>query len=400
MAVTTLPTLALYVHLPWCVRKCPYCDFNSHAVGRGAFPQGPYLEALMRDLRFTAPGVVGRPVRSVFFGGGTPSLFSGMSLGVLLDAIRGHLELAPDAEITLEANPGTVEAAHFAEYRRHGVNRLSIGVQSFDDGCLERIGRIHAGAEAEAAVHTAQRAGFDNINVDLMYGLPGQDTGMAHADLRRALDLPIAHLSWYQLTLEPNTEFHHAPPILPDDEVIRDMEEAGRELLAERGFMRYEVSAFAGPGRECRHNLNYWEFGDYLAIGAGAHDKITDVEAGAVSRSVRHRLPARYMELAGSAGAIVQARDLAPADLVIEFMLNAMRLPGGFPLALFTQRTGLGADVITARLEQGARRGWLDLAGQRVRPTAIGLQYLNDVLELFMPADGGEAAGLRREIVP
>ncbi len=400
MAVTTLPPLALYVHLPWCVRKCPYCDFNSHAIAPGAFPEGQYVDALIRDLRFTAPGVAGRTVRSVFFGGGTPSLFSGTSLGVLMKAIGVYLDVADDVEVTLEANPGTVEARHFDEYRRRGINRLSIGAQSFDDGCLERIGRIHAGAEAVTAVHTAIAAGFDNINVDLMYGLPGQDPAMAMSDLSRATELPVTHVSWYQLTLEPNTLFHHAPPSLPDEERVRDMEAAGHALLAERGFARYEVSAYARPGRQCRHNLNYWEFGDYLAIGAGAHDKITDVESGAISRSARHRLPARYMELAGNAGVIVDARDLAPEDRVIEFMLNALRLPGGFPLDLFTQRTGLGIDMISPRVEDCVRRGWLALEGGRITPTAMGMQFLNDVLEYFMPTEVAPAGDPHRELVP
>jgi oxygen-independent coproporphyrinogen-3 oxidase len=398
MAPAAAPPLSLYVHLPWCVRKCPYCDFNSHAVERGAFPEGEYVAALLRDLRFTAPGIEGRAVRSLFFGGGTPSLFSGTSVRVLMDAIGAALELAPDIEVTLEANPGTVEARHFREYRKYGVNRLSIGVQSFDDGCLARIGRIHSAAEAEAAVHTARAAGFDNINLDLMYGLPGQDIAMALRDLARAVALPVTHVSWYQLTLEPNTVFHHAPPPLPDDDVIREMESAGHALLGAHGFGRYEISAWARPGRECRHNLNYWEFGDYLAIGAGAHDKITDSVTGAISRSVRHRVPVRYMALAGSAAVVAQARDLDPADRVLEFMLNALRLPGGFALSLFTERTGLDAGVVDARLADAVRRGWLEIRAGRVSPTGQGLLYLNDVLELFLPA--GDAAVPRSPSVP
>ncbi len=386
------PPLGLYVHLPWCVRKCPYCDFNSHAVGHGSFPEGTYVQALIKDLRFTAPGSDGRPVRSVFFGGGTPSLFSGTSLGVLMAGIRENLNLADDAEITLEANPGTVEAHHFKEYREHGINRLSIGVQSLRDDSLKRIGRIHSATEAVAAVHTARAAGFDNINVDLMYGLPGQDPDMALADLEQASALPVTHVSWYQLTLEPNTEFHHAPPALPDDDSIRAMEQHGHALLEGLGFVRYEVSAYGQPGRRSRHNLNYWEFGDYLAIGAGAHDKITDVAAGKISRSVRHRLPARFMDLAGSVGAIVQARDLNQGDLVLEFMLNALRLTGGIPTALFTERTGLPLSAIAAPLAECVDKHWLDVSADRITPTTIGMLYLNDLLERFLPADHPDVA--------
>jgi oxygen-independent coproporphyrinogen-3 oxidase len=386
------PPLALYVHLPWCVRKCPYCDFNSHAVGHGAFPEGAYVEALIRDLCFTAPGSVGRPIRSIFFGGGTPSLFSGTSLGVLMEAISDNLNLADDIEITLEANPGTVEAHHFVDYRRHGVNRLSIGIQSLDDRSLQRIGRIHSAAEAVAAVYTARVAGFENINVDLMYGLPGQDADMALADLSRAAALPVTHVSWYQLTLEPNTVFYHAPPPLPDEDSIRAMEQRGHALLEGAGFARYEVSAFARPQRRSRHNVNYWEFGDYLAIGAGAHDKVTDVAGNAISRSIRHRLPARFMELAGGAGAIVQARDLNPGDLVLEFMLNALRLTGGFSPALFTERTGLPFAAIAAPIDQCVREGWLEAGAGRVTPTATGTLFLNEVLERFLPEDHAAVA--------
>lgn len=385
MTLSITPPLALYVHLPWCVRKCPYCDFNSHAVAHGAFPEGAYVAALIKDLRFTAPGVGGRPVRSIFFGGGTPSLFSGTSMGVLLEAIGETLTLAHDVEITLEANPGTIEACHFKEYRQHGINRLSIGVQSLADSSLKQIGRIHSAAEAVQAVHTARAAGFDNINVDLMYGLPGQDPAMALADLSGATALPVTHVSWYQLTLEPNTLFHHAPPPLPDDDTVRAMEQEGHALLDRLGYARYEVSAFARADRRCRHNLNYWEFGDYLAIGAGAHDKITDTESNTISRSVRHRLPARYMELAGSVGAIVQARDLNAGDLVLEFMLNALRLPQGFSLALFSERTGLAPAAIQARLDRCVHKGWLDVRAGQVTPTTTGMLYLNDVLELFLP---------------
>ena len=392
MRLSIPPPLALYVHLPWCVRKCPYCDFNSHAVGHGAFPEGAYVAALIKDLHFTAPGIDGRPIRSIFFGGGTPSLFSGTSLGVLMEAIAENLKLDADIEITLEANPGTIEAHHFREYRQHGINRLSIGVQSLDDRSLRQIGRIHTAAEAVAAVHTARAAGFENINVDLMYGLPGQDAGMALTDLSLATALPVTHVSWYQLTLEPNTVFYHAPPPLPDEDTIRTMEQGGHALLEGLGFARYEVSAFARPDRRSRHNLNYWEFGDYLAIGAGAHDKVTDVKANTISRSIRHRLPARFMELAGGAGAIVQARDLNPGDRVLEFMLNALRLTGGFSQALFTERTGLPVAAIAAPVDHCVRKGWLEIGPDRVTPTATGMLYLNEVLERFLPDDDAAVA--------
>jgi oxygen-independent coproporphyrinogen-3 oxidase len=382
------PPLSLYVHLPWCVRKCPYCDFNSHAIGHGAFPEGEYVAALIRDLRFAAAGAGGRSIRSIFFGGGTPSLFSGTSLGTLLDFICAELQVAGDAEITLEANPGAIEARHFREYREHGINRLSIGIQSLDDGCLKRIGRIHSSAEAVAAVNTARDAGFDNINVDLMYGLPGQLPALAIADLAMATAMPVTHVSWYQLTLEPNTEFHHAPPVLPDDDAVREMEEAGHAVLERAGFRRYEISAFARPGARCRHNLNYWEFGDYLAIGAGAHDKLTNSAGNTISRSARHRIPGRYMELAGSTDVIVQARDLRPGERALEFMLNALRLPRGFPLALFRERTGLDAGAIAAPLDHCVRRGWIHVGAGRVTPTPLGLLFLNEALEQFIPKDG------------
>ena len=380
-----LPPLALYIHLPWCVRKCPYCDFNSHARRGATLPEREYVAALVADLEHDLPLAWGRPVGSVFFGGGTPSLFSAGSIGDLLSAVAARLPLRPDCEITLETNPGTVEHDRFEGYRAAGVNRLSFGVQSFDDGCLARLGRIHDGAQARRAIALAQDAGFTEINLDLMYALPGQDLAMALADIEEALALQPTHLSHYQLTLEPNTLFAARPPQgIPDEDLSFDMQLACQARLAEAGFAQYEVSAYAKDGHRCRHNLNYWQFGDYLGIGAGAHGKITQPAGDTILRRFKQRHPDRYLACAGSVEAIGGDEPIAPAARPFEFMLNALRLVDGFTLTQFEARTGLPGDVIGNALEEAEARGWLERHGDTVRPTETGRRFTNDVIQLFM----------------
>ena len=382
---TTLPPLSLYIHLPWCVRKCPYCDFNSHAPREGEpLPERAYVEALLRDVECELPLIWGRSIESVFIGGGTPSLFSAEALDALLSGLRARLRLLPGIEITLEANPGTVEAGRFAEYRALGINRLSIGVQSFDDERLRALGRIHGGREAILAAEVAHAAGFDNFNLDLMFGLPGQTLNGALADLEQGLALCPTHLSWYQLTLEPNTLFHARPPVLPDDERIADMQEAGVSRLAEAGFAPYEVSAYAREGRRCRHNLNYWEFGDYLGIGAGAHGKLTLPAEQRIIRRARLRSPEVFMARAGQAAAF-EEQSVNWKEAPFEFMLNALRLHEGFPSALFQERTGLPISVVRQALEKAEAKGLIDWQLTHIRPTVLGARFLNDVITLFLP---------------
>jgi oxygen-independent coproporphyrinogen-3 oxidase len=377
-----LPPLALYVHLPWCVRKCPYCDFNSHEK-TGALPEQDYVDALLRDLDSELASVHGRALISIFFGGGTPSLFSGAAITRLLTGIRTRLPLAVDAEITLEANPGTAEAEHFAAYRAAGVNRLSIGVQSFRDEQLHALGRIHNTAEVERAWQMARAASFDNINLDLMYALPGeQDATGALADLDRALDYQPEHLSWYQLTLEPNTAFHRKPPALPDEDMVLAIEEQGRPQLAAAGYTHYEVSAYARAGRPSRHNLNYWQFGDYLGIGAGAHGKLT-VADGVIIRRAKQRSPRSYMKLAGTFAAVTEERIIHPAQIISEFMMNALRLCDGVPMDLFEERTGLPLSVIQREVERAQRDDLLGRDDLLLRPTPHGQRYLNDLIARF-----------------
>ena len=374
--------LSLYVHIPWCVRKCPYCDFNSHAA-RGPLDQTGYVAALLCDLdQALARQPMPAPV-SKFNGGGTPSLFEGAAIGRLLEGIAARLDLPADVEITLEANPGTAEAARFADYRAAGVNRLSIGVQSLDDGRLNALGRIHSAADAFAAYAMARAAGFDNINIDLMYGLPGQDPEAAAQELRRALGLGPEHLSWYQLTLEPNTLFHHSPPPLPDHDSLADMMDLGQALLAEAGYRQYEISAYACGGQRARHNLNYWEFGDYLGIGAGAHGKLTDAQ-GEVRRTVKLRQPSAYLH-AVEQGALSSRAAVAAPDLVAEFFLNAMRLVDGVDAGLFERRTGLPLAVVGEQLRQARALGLMHQDPARLQPTALGLRFLNELLVLFEP---------------
>ncbi|AKC86135.1 radical SAM family heme chaperone HemW [Pseudoxanthomonas suwonensis] len=378
------PPLSLYVHLPWCVRKCPYCDFNSHAA-KGALPFDDYVDALVRDLEHDLPLVWGRTVHSVFFGGGTPSLFPPEAIDRILQAASARLRFAPDAEITLEANPGTAEHGRFDGYRAAGVNRISFGIQSFDDGCLRRLGRIHDSSEAEAAVKLAQDAGFDNLNLDLMYALPGQDLAMAETDLERAFALQPAHVSHYQLTLEPNTVFFARPPQgIPDEDGAWDIQERCQALLAQAGYGHYETSAYARPGQQCAHNLNYWRYGDYLGIGAGAHGKITLGAEQAILRRWKHKHPATWMAAAGSPGAIGGDDRIDPARRPFEFMLNALRLHQGFALADFEARTGLPRESLLPALARAKEREWLAISDTHVAPTALGRRFANDVIGLFL----------------
>ncbi len=378
------PPLSLYVHLPWCVRKCPYCDFNSHE-GKGALPFAGYVDALIRDLDQDLPLVWGRSVHSVFFGGGTPSLFPPGQIDRFLQAASSRLRFAPNLEITLETNPGTAEHGRFDEYRKAGVNRISFGIQSFDDGCLKRLGRIHDSAEAERAVKLAQDAGFDNFNLDLMYALPGQDLAMAEYDLQRAFALQPAHISHYQLTLEPNTMFFARPPKgLPDDDSAWDMQEHCQALLADAGYAQYEVSAYARPGRQCAHNLNYWRFGDYLGIGAGAHGKLTLGAEQDILRRWKTRHPTVYLAEAGTPASLGGDERIAAVRRPFEFMLNALRLNEGFALADFEAWTGLERDRIADPLAHARARGWVTVAGDRVVLTELGRRFTNDVVELFL----------------
>jgi oxygen-independent coproporphyrinogen-3 oxidase len=379
----TIP-LSLYVHFPWCVRKCPYCDFNSHEA-RGPLPERAYLNALLADLEQDLPTVSERPVLSIFIGGGTPSLLSAETLARLLTELRTRLTLAADAEITLEANPGTIEQEKFRDFRAAGINRLSIGIQSFNPTHLERLGRIHNRQEAFRAAETAHAVGLDNFNLDLMFGLPGQTVAQALADLDNAIALEPAHLSHYQLTLEPNTRFHRYPPDdLPDEDTLWDMQHRCQTQLAEHGYEQYEVSAYARPDRYCRHNLNYWQFGDYLGLGAGAHGKLTDT-AGRVRRRWKLKHPRDYLRTAGRPPSL-GGDTLIPADeLPLEFMLNALRLVAGVPTPLFSERTGLPLAHLVPRLQQAQDRGLLHWDAQRIGPTAQGLRFLNNLLELFLP---------------
>jgi putative oxygen-independent coproporphyrinogen III oxidase len=378
--------LALYVHLPWCVRKCPYCDFNSHAVPAGGIAERAYVTALQRDLEHATTGAAGREIVSVFFGGGTPSLFSPAAIGRVLEHARGLLPFAADVEITLEANPGTVEHGRFSEYAAAGVNRVSLGAQSFDDERLAVLGRIHGANDTARAVDELRAAGIGNFNLDLMYALPGQDLRGALADLERAIELGPSHVSHYQLTLEPDTPFaRRPPPLLPDDEAAWTMQLECQARLASAGYEQYEVSGYAQPGRRCRHNLGYWEFGDYLGVGAGAHGKLTQVATGEVERTVRVRHPAAYLAAISPRERLAEVRTVPASDLPFEYMLNALRLVAGFSEPQFEERTGLQRAALTGPLQRAAARGLLERRDDRWQPTARGRQFLNDLQELFLP---------------
>ena len=382
--LTAPPPLALYVHWPWCVKKCPYCDFNSHE-NRTAIDDAAYLAALIADLEAALPQIWNRPVTSIFIGGGTPSLMRAETADALLAAIRMRVPLHPGAEITLEANPGTAEAAKFAAFREAGVNRLSIGVQSFDDAKLAALGRIHDSAEARRAIDMALN-NFDRVNLDLMYALPQQTLAEAERDIATAIGTGVSHISAYHLTLEPNTPFHHAPPPLPDDDLAADMQEMVEASLAAAGFEHYETSAFAKPAvsknSRCQHNLNYWTFGDYLGIGAGAHSKLSNHET--IWREARHRNPRAYLEGATRGNFISTQQAISRADLPGEFMMNALRLNEGFPLGLFTERTGLPLASIEKSALAARRNGLLETADGAMRPTPRGRRFLNQLLAGFL----------------
>jgi oxygen-independent coproporphyrinogen-3 oxidase len=405
LRLPALPPLALYVHIPWCAKKCPYCDFNSHEA-RAGVPEARYVAALVADLDRALPEVWGRRVHSVFFGGGTPSLFSAPAIDTLLAAARARLNLSPDAEMTLEANPGTVEAAKFRDFRAAGINRISLGIQSFDPRHLRSLGRIHDGREARHAIEMALRH-FDNVNLDLMYGLPGQSVDEAGADIEQALAFGPPHLSCYHLTIEPNTYFHRFPPRLPDDDATAAMQDAIEARLAGAGYDHYETSAFAkragnapiaevpgeiliphpsalSPARSarCVHNLNYWMFGDYLGIGAGAHSKLSF--SGRIVRQARVKHPEHYLAASENGDAVEAQHDVPPDEVPFEFMMNALRLNAGISLALFEERTGLPLTVILRELEDAERRGWIERDHSRVAPTLRGRRFLNDLLLLFL----------------
>jgi oxygen-independent coproporphyrinogen-3 oxidase len=376
-----LPPLSLYVHIPWCLRKCPYCDFNSHEA-RGEVPEDEYVDALVADLESSLPKIWGRRIHTIFIGGGTPSLFTPAAIDRLLVAVRTRIPVDPEAEVTMEANPGTFEAERFRGYRAAGVNRLSLGVQSFSDAKLAAIGRVHGADEARRALASALET-FPTVNADLMYALPGQSPVEAVADVREAIAFGAPHVSAYHLTLEPGTSFHRNPPALPDDDAGADMQEAVEELLAGAGYEHYETSAFARPGHRARHNLNYWTFGDYLGLGAGAHGKIAFRDR--IVREARIRKPLGYMRAAFAGDAIDEAHDVPAAELPFEFMLNALRLVEGFPVALFAQRTGLAITTVERELAAAERAGLLERDHARIRPTAKGQRFLNDLLEPFLP---------------
>ncbi len=384
----TVPPLSLYVHIPWCVRKCPYCDFNSHAHA-GALPVDDYIGALAadldRDLAQFGDALGGRPLVSLFLGGGTPSLFAPDAIARIIDLAGKRFTFRDGIEITLETNPGTVEHGRFDEYLRAGVTRISFGVQSFDDDMLRRLGRIHSAAEAERAVKSAQDAGYDDINLDLMYALPEQTLAGALADVERAIALQPSHISHYQLTLEPNTLFAAKPPALPDADLAWDMQEACQGRLAEAGYAQYEVSAYARPGRRCVHNLNYWTFGDYLGIGAGAHGKITDARGNVIVRTAKVKLPRSYLDRAARGEAFGTAEPVDEAQRPFEFMLNALRLNEGVPMNELEQRTGLVLEAAAATLADARSKGWLEADTAQLRPTESGRRFLNDLVALFLP---------------
>jgi oxygen-independent coproporphyrinogen-3 oxidase len=377
------PPLSLYIHIPWCVRKCPYCDFNSHVSGNG-LPEEEYVAALLADLDVDLGAAQGRSLQTIFFGGGTPSLFSPTAIGAILDGVNQRVAFARDIEITLEATPGTTEQQKFHGFRSAGVNRLSIGVQSFNPVHLRHLGRIHDRQQALAAVAQARTAGFDNINLDLMHGLPAQDVADASADLRCAIELAPEHLSWYQLTIEPNTEFFKRPPLLPEDDALAAIQDAGIELLAGAGFAQYEVSAYARGGRRARHNLNYWEFGDYIGIGAGAHGKLTGPD-GHIVRTQKTRAPKDYLANRLRNDGERHRAAIDSGELPFEFMMNALRLTDGVPAALFSARTGLPLAIVADQLGRLRQQGLMVPDEKQLAATPLGQRFLNSVIAEFLP---------------
>jgi len=384
---TELPPLSLYVHIPWCVRKCPYCDFNSHEQKTDALPELEYVDALLQDLTEEIPRFWGRTLSSVFIGGGTPSLFSSEALDRLLSGVRALTALPPNAEITMEANPGTFEQAKFSEFRSLGINRLSIGVQSFDDDALHKLGRIHGGGEALSAIDMAKKAGFDDFNIDLMFGLPGQNLKQAAKDVALACNASPTHISYYELTLEPNTLFAKYPPTLPTDDTVGDIQSAGIAQLASAGFDRYEISAYAKSGKRSTHNTNYWLFGDYIGIGAGAHGKLSFADSGQIIRRWKHKHPTQYMASMASNDFCGDEKIVSVDDTGIEFMMNALRLVDGFPIDLFTQHTGVLLAPWQAAIDKACDAALLTQAGYELKPTETGLRFLNDLLAMFMTSE-------------
>ncbi len=376
-----LPPLSLYIHIPWCVKKCPYCDFNSHEA-QAEIPEQDYVDVLCRDFDRDYAHCDGRPIESLFIGGGTPSLFGARSFEKILSHIQTRATLSAECEITLEANPGTAEAKKFADYFAAGINRLSIGIQSFDDRQLHKLGRIHSATESRHAIDFARKAGFENFNLDLMHGLPGQNVGDALLDLQAAIDLDPRHISWYQLTIEPNTVFYARPPSLPTESVLDSLEDAGLALLEDSGYLRYEVSAFSKEGCHSRHNLNYWEFGDYVGIGAGAHGKITLAESRTIVRTQKHRQPNHY--LSNSIHAELKRTEIAPDDRPVEFLLNALRSRHGFSEAMFESRTGLPFSVIGKKVECLIADGLLHRSKGRIAASDRGFRLLNSLLQEFL----------------
>lgn len=381
---TALPPLSLYIHVPWCVRKCPYCDFNSHQAG-DEIPEQAYIDALIRDLEQDLPLVWGRTIQTIFIGGGTPSLFSAEAYDRLFSVLRALLPIRADAEITLEANPGTFEAARFTDYRAVGINRLSIGIQSFDGDSLTALGRIHDGKQAIRAAEIAHQAGFDNFNLDLMFGLPKQTAELARKDVETAIALEPTHISYYQLTIEPNTLFHQSPPQLPDDEPIDNWQIANQQRLAVAGYLQYEVSAYAKKGCQSRHNLNYWQFGDYLGIGAGAHGKLTSAASQSIERLVKQKQPQAYLDKVNSPQRVMKQEPVGINEIGFEFMLNALRLTEGFATPLFLQHCGVPLATIKNQLAEAEERGLIDYSVEWIRPTELGQRYLNSLIELFLP---------------
>ncbi len=379
--LTALPPLSLYIHIPWCIKKCPYCDFNSHQQ-RGTLPEDAYVTALIADLEATLPLIWGRRVHTIFFGGGTPSLFSARAMDDILSAVKARVFVEVDAEITMEANPGTFEQEKFHDFRALGINRLSIGIQSFNPQHLHALGRVHNGIEAARAIDIAQKS-FDNINLDLMFALPNQTLAECAADVDQALAYGTNHLSMYHLTMEPNTLFHHNPPPLPDDDLSADMQQLVIEKLTTAGYEHYETSAFSKPNKASRHNLNYWRFGDYIGIGAGAHGKISAHDK--IQRTATFKQPQTYLDCISTGNFLQDNRILTARDLPFEFMLNALRLNAGFASGLFTERTGLPLTIIAAQLAKAEARGLLVRDHAMIRPTAKGKLFLNDLLELFLP---------------
>lgn len=384
---TQLPPLSLYVHIPWCERKCPYCDFNSHQQREPVLPEQTYVDALLADLELELPDIWGRQIISIFIGGGTPSLFSAAAIETLLNGIRARTGYPPNIEVTMEANPGSVEYARFAEYRAAGVNRLSIGIQSFNDASLQELGRIHSAAQAHEAAAIAHKAGFDNINLDLMFGLPQQSNAMASADLTAAIALEPQHISYYQLTLEPNTYFAKYPPQLPSSDALWQQHAAGIDQLEVHGYKRYEVSAFAQANKQCQHNLNYWLFGDYVGIGAGAHGKLSFAHKGTVVRRWKVRHPTQYIDCAGTAQQVGGTHIVPEHESGIEFMMNALRLIDGFPLSLYPLNTGCDLHPVQSIIDEAITDGLLTQLDFHLRPTERGINFLNELLERFVPED-------------